>query len=986
MTHDKDHEKEEDDVSIDFGKLAFWNKKKHKVHKDSEQNKERPKTAHEHTKHDEEESSDLSGHLPTLKKLLPVLYIILIIALMINFRMAASDLPAVDDWARTSITNYYRTQIGTQIDQQYPHLPDAKKQELVDTQLKQFLTTNKQQIDASVAQQAAFFKEKFRDENGYTYLADIDSYVWLREADNIVEKGHLGDSVKNGKQWDDYMVAPYGLYASNEMYPYVVAFNYNIMHAFNSHITLMRSDFFVPFIFGIIAIIGAFFIGRKIAGDVGGIFAAIIIAINPFLLSRTYGSDTDALVVTMPVLILWMFVEAVEAKEFKWGIVFAVLAGFFEGIYAWGWYFWYTFDFILIAVLLYLAYHTYRHWKSIRSKGTLKYINESRLKITLLVFLAFIISSAVFVTVFDNVKSDVPIYSTSGMNTFLKGPIQPFGFLTLKVASHQDLWPNVYTTVAELNPGSMNDAVSSLGGKLLFIISLLGILLLLFRDEIKAKEIYFMGIAFLYYMLLLWDPIMNLSWATSIGLSTSKAAILYLVLLMIVPLCVGLFLQRNKKVNTDSSEKLALLIAIWYAATLYANFSGIRFVLLLVPVFAVSFGIAIGIMYRHFTKWISEALSINKIVSYVVCFLLFALLLLPTVQQASAASKSMLPIMNDAWYDSLTKIKTDSAPDAIINSWWDFGHHFKYVARRRVTFDGASQLGPQAHWIGNTLATSDESRAVGTLRMLDCGANRAFEVVDSKLNDTKHSVTVINSLLGADDNTIASVFNEHNFTPDEKANISNYMFCAPPEDYFITSQDMVGKSGVWAHFGLWDFKKAAIWIKVKGMPAKDAIAYLTDPNNEFNYTPKEAEDLYYQARNLANENEANAWISPWPGYAGSAPCVQSNTTLVCQNGVKIDLDTKEVSIPTKDGSARPATFVYLDNGNFTAKTFDNNTIPLAIGLLKDNSIIVMSNELSQSMFTRMFFYDGAGLSHFEKFSDQTSVTGERIIVWKVKWD
>ena len=45
----------------------------------------------------------------------------------------------------------------------------------------------------------------------------------------------------------------------------------------------------------------------------------------------------------------------------------------------------------------------------------------------------------------------------------------------------------------------------------------------------------------------------------------------------------------------------------------------------------------------------------------------------------------------------------------------------------------------------------------------------------------------------------------------------------------------------------------------------------------------------------------------------------------------------------------------------------------------------MDPALTGSMFTRLFYFDGAGLDKFEKFNDVTDVTGQRIITWKVKW-
>ena len=41
---------------------------------------------------------------------------------------------------------------------------------------------------------------------------------------------------------------------------------------------------------------------------------------------------------------------------------------------------------------------------------------------------------------------------------------------------------------------------------------------------------------------------------------------------------------------------------------------------------------------------------------------------------------------------------------------------------------------------------------------------------------------------------------------------------------------------------------------------------------------------------------------------------------------------------------------------------------------------------AKGTFTRLFFFDGHGSKYFEKFSDKTTFTGQRIIVWKVNWE
>ena len=46
----------------------------------------------------------------------------------------------------------------------------------------------------------------------------------------------------------------------------------------------------------------------------------------------------------------------------------------------------------------------------------------------------------------------------------------------------------------------------------------------------------------------------------------------------------------------------------------------------------------------------------------------------------------------------------------------------------------------------------------------------------------------------------------------------------------------------------------------------------------------------------------------------------------------------------------------------------------------------MDPKLAGSMFTRLFFFNGHGLKHFNLFSDKTQVTGGKIQAWKVDWE
>ena len=79
-----------------------------------------------------------------------------------------------------------------------------------------------------------------------------------------------------------------------------------------------------------------------------------------------------------------------------------------------------------------------------------------------------------------------------------------------------------------------------------------------------------------------------------------------------------------------------------------------------------------------------------------------------------------------------------------------------------------------------------------------------------------------------------------------------------------------------------------------------------------------------------------------------------------------------------------------DTGDVESHLFNSNDFAFGfmISEQEDGSHrgVVEVPILLESMFTRLFYFEGAQTSHFEKFYDQTNVFGVRIIIWKVLWD
>jgi asparagine N-glycosylation enzyme membrane subunit Stt3 len=922
-----EEEKSDDDITLDFSKIKKFFKSSTKEPKAKETEEE--DVSIDFTKVKRFFKSDKAGsddditfNIKTITsffvKYRLVFLVLIPFLISMNLRMYPDNLPATDDWATRSVHDFFRNQISADVEKRFPNLPDANKNQLVAEEFDKFLKEQSGQVEQQIVGTSQYFKSRLQDESGQTYLLAIDPYFWWRHAKNIVDHGYPGDKIVNGQQIDDHMIAPLGRVVPGDMFhAYLEAYTFKFLRFFNRDLDLMKVAFFMPVILASLSVIPAFFIGRRFGGNLSGFIAATLVAIHPAFLGRTAGgfSDTDSYNVLFPLLITWLVILALDARDMKSRITFGGLAGLLVGMYSFAWGgWWFVFLFLFGMIALLLVYQLYMHLGELR-KGLVHLITAPAMKKLLIILVIFTISAFLFTSIFRS----------PGMFISMHKP--PAQFAQIKDVGTTKVWPNVFTTVAEQNEVDFRGIIGNIGGKFLFYFSLFGILTLIFFKTKDGK----------------YDP------------------------------------------------KYAILLAIWFIGTLYASTKGIRWVLLLVPAFSLAISAAAGFLYRLLSRWISKEFGVHKIVTTVLVgmLLLFIVFIQPKnmVTAAIGTARSEIPSMNDAWYTSLDMINTNASPNAIINSWWDFGHWFKAIGDRPVTFDGTSQNQPMAHWIGKVLLTDDEDLAIGILRMLDCGSNKAFDELDKVIKEPYKSVDLLYDVVKMDRDDARQALMDNGLTGSQSDIVLLYTHCEPPEDYFIASDDMIGKSGVWAHFGSWDFRKATIVNKLQNINLEKGTTYLQD---EFGYNEDEAQSLYYEVLSLGVGRQANDWIAPWPSYASNKQgCSFEGTVIQCGNGLQFDTATNEASLLTQGGKVHPTELVMpLDDGTLLRKKYTENTVPFSAVLYPvgdSYQSVLMHPDLAASMFTLMFFMDGHSLKHFKRFSYQRSVFNNEIFVYKVDW-
>ncbi len=925
----KEHQKDEE-VLIDFStlgsKLKGWWKKDSKPAEDhrESQSEHHPKQQQHEKKTDDEIHLDwnkLKSAWNTHSRwLIPVVCILLAMSFSIYLRTMPLRLPIADDWAQTNVQSFYQRQVQQQIERQYPNLPEQNKEALAAKEWEKFYQQNQQLIDSQQQQLAEQFRNNFRDGKGFPYLLGIDPYYYYRQTYYVLTYGFPGTEIRDGKVWDTYRMAPLGRETEWNFHHWFAAYWHRFLNIFGDY-PLMYTFFFVGTLFSALTVIPAFFIGRILTrNNAGGFFTAMLIAVSAFFVARTTGesSDTDVYAVFFPVLIAWLFLQSREQVKLRPTLLWLAAAGFLTGVFAFAWTgWWYIAVFIIATILFELVLKLLAPLLPFLSPKEEREISiKERLRSLLMAAGVYVLTTIVAVNFLTSFRQSLKV---------LFGPQQ---FIRLKAVAVTTYWPNIKTTVAELNVPAFSHVLSQFDGQFYFALALLGIVFLAFsKDQLGRRN-----------------------WA------------------------------------------LSFFLALWFAASSYATTKGVRFILQLTPAFSIALGALLGTTWLYASRWLSKHLQVNRKIASMLVFLVLSLLLISPVKSGYSQAFNSVSSMNDWWYSALTKIKQDAPPDAIITSWWDFGHWFKAIAERSVTFDGGTQTGYGAYWVGKALLTDNETVAVGIIRMLNCGQNNAFNEFTKTINDPPRQIDILNEIIVQERAGAVETLHRYNLTPEQIAAVLQYTHCPnPPVDYFITSDDMIGKSGVWGHFGSWDYHRAALYQEIKRLEPTEGIATLT---SSYNFSPEKAEETYQEIQST----DADRWIAPWPSYfSGVQGCEKlPSSELRCRGSLqgnnfvlRIDINSTTAQAYFENNpEVTVNSLVYVAEGTIKEQKFSGKTAGFSLALIpagEGYQFITMDPQQANSLFTKLFFLNGQGLHCFRLF-DNTEYGNGRIMTWIVDYE
>ena len=838
-------------------------------------------------------------------------------------------------------------------------------------------------------------KAEYVDSSGLPYFSEMDSYYNYRLTNDYVEHGYVGDEIVNGSEWDMHRYAPTGNKINYELgIVYITSF----FHSFFQDHSVKEVAFWTGAVISTFAVIPAFIFARRLTNDYGAIAATLIIALAPNYFAHTFPGffDTDMFYYIFSLFFIFFFVESIRAKNIIFKILFAILSIIAIGLFSQSWtgYIFYVGLMGIFAVVYLIACYIFNVGEDDPSDYSSKiqwFIHQNAV-------LSFVILGIIGfggLAVFQGIAGVTGIFGNL------------LGLLSLQSASRVvNGFPNVLVSVAEMQmPNLLGSGMTSA-----FLANTDGVV-----NGIGGITILFTGLTVLYVLIRRVFAFRNAKVKTAASTSKKPAK--------------GKRVASAKKIDDENKFKLnlgnfnfgstdellaskqitilyATLFVVWVVLTALAVSRGSRFITTIV----LPFGLMAGIFVGFATDYIKNKLSDDRILvalffitgflaaiplaqintlygilmfiaivaiglitvyavkssaskkvplkKYVLIIALVLALITPSICGAYNTSEGVVPGTSDSMWNAMTWVNENTANDTVVTSWWDFGYLFEVAADRQVTFDGGSQSGDRAFWLGQAMTTSNLELSAGIFRMLDTTGTAAQESLIEYTGDAGKATDILIDILPRTaDDAQKTLTTKYHLTAEQAKNVVNNTHPDNPRPViFVASSDMLGKAGWWSFFGNWNFENQTSTNYNYYTPKGAAVEVLPGQTGRVNMLTEGMMTIDTVITRGTGNNTTSGYTDAYFTQSGEEIKVNNTTynPLNISNIVVVEdgMIMKNESV----GDVKDANYTLFLMGN-------NNTY----------TPILFSNELSNSMFTRLYLLGGAGQNIFENVHMESGV-------------
>ena len=839
-------------------------------------------------------------------------------------------------------------------------------------------------------------KGQYVDSSGLPYFSEMDSYYNLRLTENYVDSGIFGDEVINGSDWDMHRYAPDGNAVNYEgAIVYVTSWLHDVVNSFfGGSYSVKEVAFWTGAVISTLAVIPAFIFSRRITNDYGAIVATLLIVLAPNYFAHTFPGffDTDMFYYIFPLFFVFFFIEALRTDNMILKVVYAIISIVSIGLFsqAWTGYIFYIGLMGAFSVVYLIACYFFKVGDDPGDYSSkLGWLTHNKDLITIV-----ILAVAGFV----------------GLAAFkgIDGVLSIFGSLTslLSLQSASRVvggFPNVLISVAEMQAPSLLGSgmtsaflantygvINGIGGISVLFAGLIVLYVLVSRsfkfrstyskndtskkpqkgERLSASKKIDEGRRFKF-------ALTDLKFGGNNDiLADKRLTVMYATLFVVWIIVAAVAVSRGSRFTTTIVLPFALLAGIFvsYASDYIKNrLNDDRWLVVIlflcgflaaIPLTTVNliYGLALFLVILAAGLITIYALKPNASVKvppkkYIAIFAIGIALITPCVCGAYLTSENVVPGTSDPMWNAMQWINETQSDDTVITSWWDFGYLFEIAADKQVTFDGGSQAGSRAFWLGKAMSTDDLQLSAGIFRMLDTTGDRAVTKLVNVTGDTGKSVDILLDILPkSSSDAKKTLVDTYKLSSSDAAEVIELTHPENPRPViFVASSDMLQKAGWWSYFGAWNFENQSSQNYNYQVPTSQVKV---EPGSTGNLT-------IYEGQGMTSK----VVIERGSGNNTTSAHVETGYT---QSGEKIMINDTEYN-PFKASNIIVIEDGYFMKNESIKDAEDGNYTIFLIGNENQYTPFLIDNHLTNSMFTRLYLLGGAGQDIFTNVHTEPGV-------------
>ena len=854
-------------------------------------------------------------------------------------------------------------------------------------------------------------KGDYVDSSGLPYFSEMDSYYNLRLTEDYADHGYVGDiDLGDGTQKDMHRYAPDGNVINYELgIVYVTNFLHGLVNQFMGSHTVREVAFWTGALISSLAVIPAFIFARRLTNDYGAIAATLIIVLAPNYFAHTFPGffDTDMFYYIFSLFFIFFFVECIRTDNIVLKVIYAILSIISIGLFSISWtgYIFYVGLMGIFAVAYLIALLIFDTGDDSQSQYSNKLVwlihQKEFLSIIILLVIGF-----VGISFFRGIDGALGIFNSLLALLSLQSAARVVGG-----------FPNVLISVAEMQMPNLlgagmgsaflansNGVVNGIGGISVLFAGLTVLYILVSRvfklrkitgpkrqikskpgkaDRVSASKKIDDGNKFK----------LSLGELTSFGETkdeinhTKRLTILYATLFVIWTLITILAVTRGSRFITTIVLPFGLLTGIFigyvtdYIKSKLNNDNWLAFVIILAGALAAYPLTQINLIYAIILFVVIIALGLASIYAikskksasdnsvpikkYIAIIAIVLALVSPTVCGAYATAHQVVPGTSDPMWNSMVWINQNTDNSTVITSWWDFGYLFEIAADRQVTFDGGSQSGDRAFWLGQAMTSSDLEYSAGVFRMLDTSGTKAQEALYNYTQDYGKTTDILKEILPMTaENATNTLVNTYHLNNEQANTVVNYTHPENPRPViFVASSDMLQKAGWWSYFGAWNFTNQSSQNYNYYVPTQQVTV---EPGSTGKLPLIQDSGLQVNAviqRGTGN-NSTTAYTEALSTY---------NNSEIIINGTPYNPLNISNIIVIEDGYLLKNESVgNVENANYTLFLMGEGNV---------YTPILMDNHLANSMFTQLFLLGGSNQDVFTMVHMENGVS-----LWQVNFE